>query len=645
MCGIAGFLDRSGTLSGDSLAPILARMTGAIRHRGPDDEGFWVDPATRVALGHRRLSILDLSPEGHQPMVSPDQRYIIVFNGEIYNFLEIKSTLEQAGFRFRGGSDTEVMLAAFSAWGVEKSVRLFNGMFAFALWDRQERTLWLSRDRLGKKPLYYGWMGRSFLFGSELKALRAHPEFQGEIDSGALALYLRFSYIPSPYSIYRGIAKLPAGTLLAIHSDDSKPQVGPVPYWSAKEAAETGLANTFRGSYAEAQGEMERLLLDAVKLRMIADVPLGAFLSGGIDSSLVVALMQKASRVPVRTFTIGFPETTHDESRHARAIAGHLKCDHTELYTTPDEARAVIPRLPEIYDEPFADPSQIPTYLVSALTRRQVTVSLSGDGGDELFGGYGVYFSNLRFRDKYAGLPRSLRSALAAGLRPFSNERAVRLAHALPFSRDEQIHHSRISRWTEPCTVLPGAIEPATAFDDPSRYIAAPTFIERMMYLDTVTYLPDDILVKVDRASMAVSLEARCPLLDYRVFEFAWSLPLEMKVHGTQGKRILRDLLYRLVPRELIDRPKQGFDVPLSEWLRGPLRDWGEDLLNEKRLRQEGWLRPDTVRRSWQQHLSGAEENRDKLWTILMFQAWLAHENETQCASKSPPYAELPYLR
>jgi asparagine synthase (glutamine-hydrolysing) len=620
-------------------------MTGALQHRGPDDEGLWVDSATGVGLGHRRLSILDLSPEGHQPMVSPDQRYTIVFNGEIYNFLDIRAELEQASFRFRGGSDTEVMLAAFSAWGVEDSVRRFNGMFAFALWDRQERTLWLSRDRLGKKPLYYGWAGRRFLFGSELKALRAHPEFHGEIDRGALALYMRLSYIPSPYSIYRDVAKLPPGTLLAIRSDDCGSNAKPVPYWCAQEAVEEGVSDQFRGSYQDAQEELDGLLRDAVRIRMIADVPLGAFLSGGLDSSLVVALMQMESRVPVRTFSIGFPEITHDESGHARAVAQHLKSDHTELYATPEEARAVIPRLPEIYDEPFADPSQIPTYLVAALTRSQVTVGLSGDGGDELFGGYGAYFSNHRFYEKYGHLPKNLRTGLSTGLRAFPSARARRLGQNLNFSSDEQIHHSLISHWAEPGNLIPGAIEPPTAFDDTSRHIDTLNFIERMMYLDAVTYLPDDILVKVDRASMAVSLEARCPLLDYRVFEFAWRLPFEMKVEKTRGKRILRDLLYRRVPRELVDRPKQGFDVPLSDWLRGPLRAWAEELLSEERLRQEGWLRPEPVRRAWQRHLAGTEDNRDRLWTILMFQAWLAQEVAVQGASKSPPYAGLPSPR
>lgn len=623
----------------------VRRMTHVLRHRGPDDEGAWVDPAAGVALGHRRLSIVDLSPEGHQPMFSPDGRYVIVFNGEVYNFLEIRKELEPAGFTFRGHSDTEVMLAAICHWGVEPAVRRFNGMMAFALWDRHERTLWLARDRLGKKPLYYGWMGDTFLFGSELKALRAHSDFAGDIDRGALALYLRLGYIPSPYSIYQRIAKLPPGTLLAIRARDCGSHHQPAPYWSAQEAVQRGIQNRFRGSYAEAQEELEALLRDAVKLRMIADVPLGAFLSGGVDSSLVVALMHLAGNAPARTFTIGFREQGHDEAAPARAVAQHLGSEHMELYATPEEAKDLVPKLADIFDEPFGDCSQIPTYLVARLTRGQVTVSLSGDGGDELFGGYGVYFSTRRFRDKYIRLPLAVRKSLKAGLRGFPGERLERWADAVDFQTDEQIHYSLVSVWRSASNLLPGVIEPPTAFTDPARHIESPDFMERMMYLDAVTYLPDDILTKVDRASMAVALEARAPLLDYRVFEFAWRLPLDMKIENGRGKRILRDLLYCRVPRELVERPKQGFEPPISEWLRGSLRPWAEELLSERRLRDDGLIDPGPVRRKWARHLAGTEDGKNPLWIILMLQAWRVEQQTIAETHRSAPCAALPAPR
>ncbi len=640
MCGIAGFLDRSQRVGTEDFAAILQRMTDVMTHRGPDDEGAWVDTSARVALGHRRLSIVDLSREGHQPMFSPDKRLALVFNGEIYNFLEIRRELQQAGFVFRGHSDTEVMLAAFCRWGVEPAVQRFNGMFAFALWDHDQRTLWLARDRFGKKPLYYSWIKRTLLFGSELKALSVYPDFPGEIDHRAVALYLRFGYIPAPYSIYRGVAKLPPGTLLSIGPSEYGNDIEPLPYWSAQQMVQQGIDHRFRGSYNEAVDELERLLCDAVKLRMVADVPVGAFLSGGIDSSLIVALMQSVSDTPARTFSIGFSAPGHDEAEHARAVAKHLKSDHTELYATEQEAKDVIPMLPSMFDEPFGDCSAIPTYLVARLTRNQVTVSLSGDGGDELFAGYDVYFSNQRFHQKYGRLPRALRKTLGVSLRPFSAYRFERFGDVIGFGCGEEIHHSLCSIWHKPSRLVRGTAEPPTAFTDRARYIDSAQFIEQMMYLDAVSYLPDDILAKVDRASMAVSLEARCPLLDFRVFEFAWTLPLEMKVENRVcGKRILRDVLYRHVPRELVDRQKMGFHPPVGDWMRGPLRPWAEELLSERRFRNDGLIEPGPVRRKWQAHLAGSNDGDLALWVVLMLQAWLSERRTKADPDKSQPFA------
>lgn len=639
MCGITGLLERPATMDRTAMSRIVDQMNSRLRHRGPDDSGLWVSAPAGVALGHRRLSIVDLSVEGHQPMFSSDERFVIVFNGEIYNFLELREELEKYNYSFRGHSDTEVMLAAFDRWGVEEATQRFNGMFAIALWDQRDRTLYLSRDRLGKKPLYYGWMGSTFLFGSEIKALRAHPGFSAQVEPGAVALFFRLGYIPSPYSVYEGIAKLPPGTILTLQEKDRAGTLPvPVAFWSAEKAVGAALADPFRGSYEDAQNELEALLSDAVRLRMIADVPLGAFLSGGIDSSLVVALMQAQNQGRTRTFSIGFEDTALDESAHARAVARHLDTQHTELYATAEEGRKVVPRLAEMYDEPFADSSQIPTYLVSSLTRGQVTVSLSGDGGDELFGGYGVYSSNLRFLKKYGRLPRFARKTLAVGLGLMPGSRMSRLASVIGFESDDQIHHSLISNWN-PREVAPGVAEPETAFTN-SSHIALPSFIDRMMYLDSVTYLPDDILVKVDRASMAVALEVRCPILDYRVFEFAWRLPMEMKIKNGPGerigKRILKDLLFRRVPRELVERPKQGFAVPVGEWIRGPLREWAEDLLSVTSLRRSGLVDVDVVRRKWMRHLSGAEDAATQLWIALMFQSWLSHQH---CEAAEPVFA------
>ena len=645
MCGIAGFLDSTQSMTRDQLVATARRMTTSLRHRGPDGDGVWVDSARGIGLGHRRLAIIDLSPGGHQPMHSSCGRYVITFNGEIYNFKDLRHQLEALGHNFRGHSDTEVMLAAITQWGVESALEKFNGMFAFALWDRQEKALHLSRDRAGEKPLYYGWAGNTFLFCSELKALHQHPNFRAEIDRGALAAYLRHNYVPAPYSIYKGIHKLPPATFLTIRGNSR--DAFPKPYWSAKTAAEDGSAHPFEGNEAEAIDRLDSLLNDAVKIRMEADVPLGAFLSGGIDSSLVVAAMQANSSRPVQTFTIGFQVAEFNEAESAKQVAQHLGTDHTELYVTPEETMAVIPSLPTLYDEPFADVSQIPTFLVSQLARRKVTVSLSGDGGDELFGGYNTYFWGRSVHQSIDWMPRALRRVLADSLSPlsrvdwntlFDKRQSVlpsrlkqkdlgkvlqKLARILKVDDRETLYEVLQSYWMDPASIVLGAEEKRASLTNGANRTHLRDFVHVMMYLDTVTYLPDDILVKVDRASMGVSLEARVPLLDHRIIEFAWRLPLGMKVKGDRGKGTLRQVLHKYVPESLVDRPKQGFGVPIHNWLRGPLRAWAEDLLSESRLRQEGYFNGTEIRRKWSEHLSQRHDWPAQLWGVLMFQAWL----------------------
>ncbi len=651
MCGIVGFLDSSLRGTNETLEATVVRMADALRHRGPDDGGAWVDADAGIALGHRRLAVVDLSPHGRQPMHSACGRYVIAFNGEIYNFKALRRELEEercgGALPFRGHSDTEVMLAAISRWGLGAALRRLNGMFAFALWDRKARRLHLVRDRLGEKPLYYGRAGGIVLFGSELKALRAHPDFLAAIDRDALALYLRHNYIPAPHSIYKGVYKLPPGTALTLAAGDDSLDAAPVPYWSAREVAERGVREPFGGSADEVVADLDALLRDAVKLRMEADVPLGAFLSGGVDSSTVVALMQTQSGRPVKTFTVGFHEAAYDEAASARAVARHLGTEHTELYVSPDEVMAVIPRLPVLYDEPFADSSQIPTFLVSELARRHVTVSLSGDGGDELFGGYTRYFWAEAIWKRTGWMPRGLGAIAARVLTSVSTEtwegvfwrlepvlpggirqrhagdKVHKLAEILAVGRPEEIYLGLVSHWKDPAGLVAGSFEPPTALTDPSKWADLPEFTRWMMYLDTVTYLPDDILTKVDRASMAVSLEARVPLLDHRVVEFAWRIPLSMKIRDGRGKWILRQVLARYVPQVLIDRPKMGFGIPIGVWLRGPLRDWAEALLDERRLKGEGLLDPEPIRTKWTEHLSGRRNWEHHLWDVLMFEAWL----------------------
>jgi asparagine synthase (glutamine-hydrolysing) len=633
----------------------VRRMTRALRHRGPDDEGYFQDAAAGIALGHRRLSVIDLSPEGHQPMVSASGRFVMVYNGEVYNHRALRQELAKLGAAFRGHSDTEVMLAAVEHWGLDKALERFIGMFAFALWDRHERELSLVRDRLGIKPLYYGWVGACFVFASELKAVTAMPEFDNPIDRDALCLLLRHNYIAAPHSIYRGVRKLEPGTVLTFGAGDvvkaskdaSLPASHTRAFWSAREAAIAGMADRLRLPDAEAADELERLLRDAVALRMEADVPLGAFLSGGLDSSLVVALMQAQSTRPVQTFSIGFREKGYDEAAHAGAVAKHLNTEHHELYVTAQDALDVVPKLPAMFDEPFSDSSQIPTFLVAQLARRTVTVGLSGDGGDELFGGYRRYFATrniermlnrmppaarklaARSLVRHAGFYESLLAGFNAGLpsglklrRP--QAKVEMLADMLKAGSQDERYWLMMSHHRRPMEVVLQATEPPLRIGNPVSGSNASGIVERMMYNDLVTYLPGDILAKVDRASMAVSLEARVPLLDHRVVEFSWRVPVEQKVRRGQGKWLLRQVLYRYVPRRLMERPKQGFGVPIGAWLRGPLRDWAEALLDERRLREEGYFEPGHVRRLWTSHLAGGANEGARLWDVLMFQAWLA---------------------
>jgi asparagine synthase (glutamine-hydrolysing) len=640
MCGICGFLQPGGSSKPD-LEHRVSLMATAIKHRGPDDDGIWVDAECGLAFGFRRLAILDLSAKGHQPMFSADARFTIIYNGEVYNYQELRTELEQKGYGFNGQSDTEVMLAAFSEWGVRAAVERFNGMFAIALWDSRDQQLYLLRDRAGVKPLFYGWNNGVFFFGSELKALKAHPRFAGSIDQGALAQYFKYGYVPAPQSIYEGIYKLPPGSLIALDPRKPGEQLRVEAYWHLERV--TAKSARFAGDDHEALDELERLLKESVRLRMISDVPLGAFLSGGVDSSAVVALMQAQSSLPVRTFTIGFREQRFNEAEHARMVAEHLGTEHTELYVTPEQAMAVIPRLPQIYDEPFADSSQIPTFLVSELARQQVTVSLSGDGGDELFLGYNRYrwaqqlWNSTRWLPKPGrallhGLTRAVSPArwdtMLAGsgrrLAPQFGDKLQKLGSIVMMDRPDEIYEQLVTFWpdsTELLTAEHAAPQPVNG------YTRDQLFAEWMSWTDLHTYLPDDILVKLDRASMAVSLEARVPLLDdHRVVEFAARLPYSMKYRRGSTKWLLRKLLYRYVPANLIERPKMGFGVPIDAWLRGPLHQWAADLLEPRKLEQAG-LHSEPVQQKWREHLSGSRNWQYHLWNVLMFQAWFTHQN------------------
>jgi len=650
MCGIAGFWGKNGASASGEFMRTVEAMTAAITHRGPDSAGYWVDASIGLALGHRRLSILELSSDGHQPMTSACGRYVIAFNGEIYNHLELRKELAARGKEplWRGHADTETLLACFSAWGIERTLNATVGMFALALWDIEDRVLTLARDRLGEKPLYYGWQGGTLLFGSELKALKAHPDFHAGMDRDALTLLLRHNCIPAPYSIYQGIRKLMAGHYLSISFSDGRvsQSVSPQAWWRYNDVVTAGLARPFAGSDAEAVDELEDHLSNSVKLQMLADVPVGAFLSGGIDSSAIVALMKAHSSLPVRTFTIG-TDSADNEAEHAKAVARHLGTDHTELHVSSEDALAVVPKLPTIYCEPFSDSSQIPTFLVSRLAGRHVKVALSGDAGDELFGGYNRYLTARRVWQRMNRLPLSARRAAAntlcalapatwdrlysavspvlpSGMRLASpGDKAHKLAEVLTLADGEAFYRRLASHWHNPAEVVIGGQEPRTLLTNPSAWPYTDSFEHWMMAMDAQTYMTDDILVKVDRAAMANSLEARIPLLDHRVVELAWRIPLHQKIREGKGKWLLRQVLYRHVPRELIERPKTGFSIPLDAWLRGPLKAWAEALLAEDRLKREGFFNPGPIGLKWREHLSGQRNWQYHLWDILMFQAWL----------------------
>jgi asparagine synthase (glutamine-hydrolysing) len=641
MCGLTGFFSNRNQGS-DEMRAVAARMADAIVHRGPDDSGVWVDSGAGIALGFRRLAIVDLSAQGHQPMRSASGRYIIVFNGEVYNHRSLRRELESDGCRFRGHSDTEVILAAFERWGIERATRRFVGMFAIGVWDVSRQELSLIRDRLGIKPLFVYHRDGLVSFGSELKALLAGPEFDRTLNTSALTSYLRYLYVPAPQSIFRHAFKLLPGHILTI-ADPAAPIPASVPFWSAETVAGAGQAAQFSGGDDEAVAELETVLSDAVRLRMQADVPLGALLSGGIDSSLVVALMQASADRPVKTFTIGFDQREFDEAAHARAVAKHLGTDHTELHLTGRDALAVIPRLAEMFDEPLADPSQIPTYLVCELARREVTVALTGDGGDELFGGYNRYIHGERLIAGFERWPSVLRRLSASGLTSVSPRAWNRMRDSLrpafpaagaPRHLGEKIHklggllragstpdmyRSLLSAWQDPENLVVGGVAtrtPAFAANGDSRF----GLIERMMRADQTSYLPDDLLAKVDRASMAVSLEARVPILDHRVVELSWRLPRKFKVRDGRGKWILRQILYKHVPQAMVDREKMGFSVPLAQWLAGPLRNWAGDLLVSEGT--GGLLRGTLVRSEWDKFLAGDSTNAAGIWALVMFRAW-----------------------
>jgi asparagine synthase (glutamine-hydrolysing) len=641
MCGLTGILTKDKIEEGT-----LHSMIGSIRHRGPDAEGVWYDKSCGIGLAHARLSILDLSPAGSQPMHSANDQLVIVFNGEIYNHLEIRNQLADQNVKvnWKGHSDTETLLAAFEVWGIEETLKKSVGMFALCVWNKTQKTVTLARDRFGEKPLYYGWLGNSFVFSSELKALKAHPSFRVDIDRISLSKFIRYSYVPAPDTIYVGIKKLLPGTFLVLRQNDRSGFIPEAkPYWSSLNTARNGIRNPFRGSEKEAIVKLENILTESVKLQQISDVPLGAFLSGGIDSSTIVALMQAHSRSPIHTFTIGFNEKQYDESRYAQAVADHLKTHHTSLYVSPEEARNVIPNLPFIYDEPFADSSQIPTFLVSQLAKKSVTVCLSGDAGDEVFGGYNRY----NWVKKVNDMPIALRSIIAASIKIASPEqwnsfsqilspiipksfrvdllgnKLQKLASIFSGKSPEHIYSHLVSAyiWEDPIVIHPGnnVIRDRNYWDDLYDF---DSLEHKMMLIDTNTYLPDDILQKVDRAAMAVSLETRVPFLDHRLFEFSWTLPLHMKIKNGRTKWILRQLLYKHVPKELIERPKMGFGVPIDLWLRGPLKEWAENYFCEQRLKDEGFFNYIFIREKWKEHLSGKYNWQSFLWNVLMFQAW-----------------------
>ncbi len=644
MCGFVGFTNTS-----PDSKNILSEMTSKLSHRGPDSSGLWVSNSDLISLGHTRLSIQDLSQAGHQPMVSECQRYVLAYNGEIYNHLELRKELINLGHNvvWKGHSDTETLLVCLSILGKEKTLELLVGMFSFAFFDRHNKTLLLARDRFGEKPLYWGWSNNILLFGSELKAIKAHPGFIPKIDRTALSLYLRYCYVPSPLSIYEGIFKLLPGHFIELPLGEdirNLKTLTPSPYWSVDNVVSSSLKKPFQGSAQEAIKELDTILRQTISGQLLADVDVGAFLSGGIDSSLIVSLMQAESKSKVKTFTIGFNEKGFNEAHEAKKIAKHIGTDHHELYVSATEAQKIVPKLPQIYCEPFADSSQIPTFLVSEMTKKYVTVALSGDGGDELFGGYNRYLSVENLWNSSKKYPKFLKYLGVNGLRMFSQrnwdnifnnlniflpskyrlinagEKARKLSEVLMLENDHDYYKQLTSHWINSTDLVIDS-----GIHEFSEYPWHPldSMEHAMMSLDAKTYLSDDILAKVDRAAMANSLETRVPMLDQRVFEFAWKLPLNFKINKGQSKWILRQLLYNYVPRHLIERPKAGFGIPLAEWLRGPLKEWAESLINPQRLKEEGFFHPEEIWKKWIEHQSGDKNWQHHLWNILMFQAWL----------------------
>lgn len=646
MCGIAGILDPTASTNAERLGALASKMAASVEHRGPDDTGLWVDASAGVAFGHQRLAVIDLGTGGSQPMVSAGGRWVMAYNGEVYNYPEVRRRLECDGALFRGSSDTEVLVAAVERWGVDRALDACEGMFAAALWDRQERSLHLLRDRFGEKPLYYGWVGPLFAFGSELKTLTALPNFRAELDRRAVARFLRSNCIPAPDTIWRGVRKLLPGHLVTVRS----PSPGLLPpqrcYWSAGDAVADARKRRMTGSVSEMIDELEVALSDVVASRMVADVPVGAFLSGGIDSSTIVALMQQHASEPVRTFTVGFDDRSFDESSEAEAVAAHLGTDHTAVHVGDAEAIEVIPRLADIWDEPFADVSQIPTHLVSRVARQQVTVSLSGDGGDELFAGYNRHAWLERVWGRAALVPTRVRRAAGSalgGIPPTVIERAARVTRHLPVdwqvrnpstkvaklarvlaaTDPEDAYRALTTHWDCPTLVLGRDDEPVIEEEHGELPVAGGGITEQMLWSDLVGYLPDDILVKLDRAAMAVSLETRVPFLDRKILDLAWRLPLDVKLREGQTKWVLRQVLHRHVPPALVERPKTGFGLPIGAWLRGVLAPWAEDLLEERRLRDQGLLDPAPIRQAWELHRTGRQDLGYELWDVLVLQSWI----------------------
>jgi asparagine synthase (glutamine-hydrolysing) len=652
MCGFNGFFSTQARSYSNN--DVIKKMNIALHHRGPDDEGSWQDDTLGLVLGHRRLAIQDLSPAGAQPMHSTCGRYVLVFNGEVYNHLQLRQRLTQEGVTvdWRGHSDTETILACFVTWGIEQTLKSMVGMFAVVLWDRSHKVLTLARDRMGEKPLYWGWQDSNLYFSSELKGIKAHPEFKANINRDSIALLLRHNCIPAPHSIYQGIQKLHAGHWLQLSLVDleNAKKAQPQAYWCLNDIVESGLSAPFTGSPKQAVDVLESTLMSSINSQMLSDVPLGAFLSGGIDSSTVVALMQVQSSRPVKTFTIGFDDEGYNEAKHAMAVAKHIGTEHTELYVRPEEVQSVIPKLPSIYCEPFADSSQIPTFLVSQLARQKVTVALSGDGGDELFGGYNRYLMAQQVLNNNRKLPRPIRKMIASGLVALSpshwdalfntlapvipknlhirtpGDKAHKLAGVLEIDNERECYHRLTSHWQNPTSIVIGAKEPPTLITDLNSWPQTDSFQHAMMAMDAQTYMTNDILVKVDRAAMASSLETRVPMLDHRIVELAWRMPLNYKIRNGEGKWLLKKVLFRHVPKTLIERPKMGFGIPLHDWLRHSLRDWAEALLDESLLKQQGYFHSAPIRKMWEEHLSGVRNHQANLWSILMFQAWLEEQ-------------------